>query len=363
MDLKIDGTSELDEKPKKVKKPSTLAKYWVGIAIVMTATIAAAVLIDLLTDVDFGDSISIIVRKPKPPVYYAKLSGIEVGNQAQINAPVTAIMIENSPAARPQSGLAAAEVVFEAIAEGGITRFLAIYQANQPQLIGPVRSVRPYYVSWLAPFNASVAHVGGSSKALAEVRNGNYRDIDQFFNGGSYWRSRDRVAPHNVYTSFERLNALNAAKSYTSSDPQMFARQAAKAAETVTASKINFTISSSTYNSSYVYNQDTNNYTRWQAGQPHLDREAGEIRADAVIGLIVNETKILEDGWRENIETIGSNKAYIFQNGTVTEATWKKADQFSQIYFYDANGKEIAINRGKVWLSAVPASSERVSWQ
>ena len=362
MDLKIDETIELDEKPKKVSKTSTLAKYWVSIAIIVSATIAAAVLINLLTDLDFVQPISVVVRRPKPPVYYAKLSGIQVENQTQVNAPVTAIMIENSPAARPQSGLAAAEVVFEAIAEGGITRFLAIYQANRPQLIGPVRSVRPYYVSWVAPFNASVAHVGGSSKALAEIRNGKYRDIDQFFNGGSYWRSKDRIAPHNVYTNFERLNALNIAKGYTSSNPQMFARQEAKAAQVVTATKIDFKISSATYNSSYLYNQETNNYTRWQAGRPHLDREAGEIKVDAVIGLVVNETKILEDGWRENIETIGSNKAYIFQNGTITEATWKKADQFSQIHFYDTEGKEIAINRGKVWISAV-SNSNGVTWQ
>ena len=123
------------------------------------------------------------VNKPKPITkYYSPLTGNEVPDLASTEQAVTAIMIENSPDARPQSGLKDAGVVYEAIAEGGITRFLALYQQEKPTLIGPVRSVRIYYVDWLAPYQASVAHIGGSYAALQEVRNGNYRDIDQFFN-------------------------------------------------------------------------------------------------------------------------------------------------------------------------------------
>ena len=121
--------------------------------------------------------------------YYSHLNGIEVASKANLSKPVTAIMIENSPDARPHSGLKQAEVVYEAIAEGGITRFLTLFQQHKPQLIGPVRSLRMYYVDWLAPYQASVAHVGGSHASLQEVRNGKYRDIDQFFNGSSYWRA------------------------------------------------------------------------------------------------------------------------------------------------------------------------------
>ena len=127
-----------------------------------------------------------IVLAPRPkPTYYSPLTGKVVKTKAATTTPVTAIMIENSPDARPQSGLKDAEVVYEAVAEGGITRFLALYQQHHPQLIGPVRSVRMYYVDWLTPYNASVAHVGGSYRALQLVRNGSYRDIDQFFNAGA----------------------------------------------------------------------------------------------------------------------------------------------------------------------------------
>ena len=105
-----------------------------------------------------------IVMLPKK--YYSLLTGEEVKDEAATKQAVTAIMIENSPDARPQSGVKQAGIVYEAIAEGGITRFLTLHQQDKPQMIGPVRSLRMYYVDWLAPYNASIAHVGGSAAAL-----------------------------------------------------------------------------------------------------------------------------------------------------------------------------------------------------
>lgn len=295
--------------------------------------------------------------------YYSPLTGNEVADEAATKQAVTGVMIENSPDARPQSGLKDSGVVFEAIAEGGITRFLVLYQEQKPQLIGPVRSVRAYYIDWVAAFNASVAHIGGSAAALKEVRNGNYRDIDQFFNASTYWRATDRYAPHNVYTSFEKIDALNAAKGYTSSTFTGFTRKDSKAAETPNATTIDVTISSALYNSHYAYNATTNTYDRSQAGAPHLDREAGQISPRVVIVMKVNETTIMEDGWRQSIEAIGSGQATIFQDGTVQEGTWHKADKTSQITFTDANGADIPLARGQTWLTAVPNGSGGVVWQ
>lgn len=303
--------------------------------------------------------------KPQPaPKYYSLLTGAEVKDQAATTQPVTGIMIENSPDARPQSGLKNSGVVFEAIAEGGITRFLAIYQEQKPQLIGPVRSVRMYYVDWIAAFNASVAHVGGSSAALAEVRNGNYRDIDQFFNAGSYWRATDRYAPHNVYTSFEKLDALNAQKGYTSSNFTGFNRKDSKAAETPTATKINVTISGPLYNSSYAYNASTNTYDRSEAGVPHNDREDGQISPRVVVVLKVTESTVFEDGYRESINAVGNGSAVVFQDGTAQEVTWSKPNRSSQISFTDADGKPVSLARGQTWITAVPENKGGgVTWQ
>ncbi len=300
--------------------------------------------------------------KPEPVKYYSPLTGAEVATEAITKQAVTGIMIENSPDARPQSGLKDSGVVFEAIAEGGITRFLAIYQEQKPQLIGPVRSVRMYYVDWIAAFNASVAHIGGSANALAEVRNGNYRDIDQFFNAPYYWRATDRYAPHNVYTSFAKLDELNNAKGYTSSEFTGFTRKDSKASEAPNATSIDVRISSALFNSHYTYNAATNTYDRSQAGAAHLDREAGQISPRVVIALKVTEQKVFEDGWREQINAVGNGTAYIFQDGTVQEVTWSKASKAEQIKFTDATGADVPLARGQTWISAVPQSGG-VSWQ
>lgn len=300
----------------------------------------------------------------KPIVYYSPLTGIKVPDQASTQQAVTGIMIENSPDARPQSGLKPAGVVFEAIAEGGITRFLALYQEAKPQLIGPVRSVRLYYVDWVAPFQASVAHVGGSKFALNEVRNGKYRDIDQFFNGGSYWRATDRYAPHNVYTSFEKLDALNLKKGYTTSSFTSWPRADGTASKSPNATSIDVKISGPLYNSHYDYDATTNTYKRFEGGAAHNDREAGQITPSTVVVIDTNMTTVFEDGYREQITTTGSGRARIFQNGVVTEATWSKVDRGSQIRFVDADGKEVQFNRGQTWITAVPANQGGgVSWK
>ena len=301
--------------------------------------------------------------EPEPPKFYSPLTGNLVATEAATTQAVTAIMIENSPDARPQSGLKDSGVVFEAIAEGGITRFLVIYQQEKPQLIGPVRSVRMYYVDWAAAFNASIAHIGGSAAALAEVRNGNYRDIDQFFNASAYWRATDRYAPHNVYTSFERLDALNLAKGYTSSTFTGFARDDSEKADTLAATAIQVVISSSLYNSTYAYDATTNLYNRSQAGAPHTDREAGQISPRVVIVMKVAESTVLEDGFRKQIATIGTGSATIFQNGTVQEVTWNKPSKTDQITFTNAEGTPVPLARGQTWITAIPNGVGSVSWQ
>lgn len=343
------------------KKTSIILSVAIGLLIV--GGIVTAVMLNQKTNEPVKTAVKKPAPKPEPIKYYSPLTGAEVKDEAATTQAVTGIMIENSPDARPQSGIKNSGVVFEAIAEGGITRFLAIYQEQKPQLIGPVRSVRMYYVDWIAAFNASVAHIGGSAGALAEVRNGSYRDIDQFFNASTYWRATDRYAPHNVYTSFERIDALNKQKGYTTSSFTGFTRKDSRGSEALTATSINVTISSALYNSSYVYNAATNTYDRSQGGAPHLDREEGQISPRVVVVLKVNETTVMEDGWRQSIQAIGSGPAYIFQDGTAKEVSWSKTSRTEQIKFTDAEGKDVPLARGQTWITAVPSHNGGVTWQ
>lgn len=301
--------------------------------------------------------------EPEAPKFYSPLTGVEVKDEKATKQAVTGVMIENSPDARPQSGLKNSGVVFEAIAEGGITRFLVLYQEQKPGLIGPVRSVRMYYVDWIAAFNASVAHIGGSYQALKEVRGGKYRDIDQFFNAQAYWRATDRYAPHNVYTNFKRLDALNASKGYKTSKFTGFTRKDSSAATELKGTKINVTISGPLFNSSYKYNAKTNTYDRYQAGAPHKDREKGQISPRVVIVMKVPMRTVFEDGWRQQIDTIGKGTAVIFQDGTVTKTTWKKTSKTKQITFTDSKGNDVPLARGQTWITAIPSTTGRVTWQ
>lgn len=362
-----------DETP---KKPSFVAKirrwivshrtlsYVIGGLLLIVIAGATAAVATYQEPVETKTPVKVKPPKPAPEVvYYSPLTGEKVASEAATKQAVTAIMLENSPDARPQSGLKEAGVIYEAVAEGGITRFLAIYQQQKPELVGPVRSVRMYYVDWLAPYNASVAHVGGSAAALGEVRNGNYRDIDQFFNSGTYWRATDRYAPHNVYTNFQKIDALNETKGYTTSTFTGFSRIDGKPSSAPDATSVTINISSPLYNTTYAYDKSTNTYNRSLAGVPHLDREKGQISPSVVVAMQVDMTLVLEDGYRESIMTTGSGKATIFQNGTAQEVVWSKADRASQIKFTDASGKDVPLIRGQTWIAAVPNSSGSVSWQ
>ena len=334
-----------------------------GIVVILVAGAITAFLILSKKPTENASQPVVQLPKVEPIKYYSPLTGKLVENEAATKQAVTGIMIENSPDARPQSGLKDSGVVFEAIAEGGITRFLVLYQQEKPQLIGPVRSVRPYYISWAAAFNASIAHVGGSDEALAEVRNGNYRDIDQFFNSNTYWRSTDRYAPHNVYTSFERLDALNKEKGYTSSTFTGFSRIDGIPNEVPNATSINIEISSPLFNSSYVYDAITNTYARYQAGEAHIDRELGQISPSVVVAMRVNETTLPGYGSHQDITTVGSGDVVIFQNGIATEGTWHKTSKTNQITFTDKLGVDIPLIRGQTWIAAVPNDAGSVTWQ
>lgn len=340
-----------------------LRYYSIALGAIVVVGVGLLVWMRLQPSAEPTTSYAVTPPKPESVKYYSPLTGAEVADEAVTKRHVTAVMIENSPDARPQSGLKEAGIVYEAIAEGGITRFIALYQESRPGLVGPVRSVRPYYVEWASAYDPAVAHIGGSSRALQMIRSGNYGvDLDQFFNAGSYWRASDRYAPHNVYTNFDKLDALSAAKGKTSSTYTALSRKADKKAESVTATHINLPISSARYAVDYDYDEASNSYPRKIGGEAHLDREAGHIAPKVVIAIQVATSREMEDGYREQVATTGSGRAFVFQDGTVTEVTWQRPDVKSQISFIDASGKAVELNRGQTWITALPGGKVP-SWQ
>lgn len=289
---------------------------------------------------------------PKPTTVPSTLSGLPVDPGVNTR-PVTGVMIENSQDARPQSGLGQASIVFEAIAEGGITRFLALYQDTAPESIGPIRSARPYYVQWALGFDAGYAHVGGSPEALADIRAWGVRDLDQFANGGSYHRISQRAAPHNVYTGMSNLNQLETTKGYTASAFTSFPRKTAGPSKTPNAKSVDLKLSGPLYNAHYDYIAATNSYNRSEGGAPHIEANTNTVISPAVVIALVIPYGLQSDGHHSEYQTIGSGTAYVFQDGMLTMGTWTKTTEKLQLALTDAAGKPLLLNPGQTWLTAV----------
>ncbi|MCX7996296.1 MAG: DUF3048 domain-containing protein [Patescibacteria group bacterium] len=298
------------------------------------------------------------------------------------------ISIENSVDARPQSGLSSADIVYEAVAEGGITRFLGIYYCDSAETVGPVRSARIYFIRILQGYGVYplYAHVGGANTpgpadALGEIRElgwGNYNDLNQFsVPFPNFWRDYERLpgvaTEHTMYTDTAKLwsfaaknrNLTNVDEEGTSWDESFtswkFADDAKTKGNTVSISYEFWTASRSTMGVDWAYDPKTNSYLRSNGGKPHLDKNTEEqLRVKNVVVMEVDESPA-NDGYPGGhllYDLIGSGKAYIFQNGNAIEGKWSKDDEESRIIFTDAKGAEISIVRGKVWVSVVPTGAE-----
>ena len=301
----------------------------------------------------------IIKKKPKPTTKASPLTGVEV-DPAIADRPIYSVVIENHPNARPQSSLSEAGVVYEALAEGGITRFQAFFLDNQPKEIGPVRSLRTYFVDWALEFNAPVAHVGGNADALDLVGPLKMKDMNQFVHSGSFYRTRDRFAPHNVYTTSERMSELMKRLGYDKpADFKPNARKKDEGTKTPLKPTINIDYSYNGYQVDYNYDSSCNCYLRNMAGAPHIERTTSQqIKVKNVVVQYMptsyGTTRIGEQ--TVMMGTPGSGKAVVFRDGGAVEGTWTKTRNNERTKLLDAAGKEIPLNKGNTWFSIVPTT-------
>jgi len=271
-----------------------------------------------------------------------------------------AIMVENAVDAWPLSGLDKADLVIEAITESSIPRFVAIYATGQDvDKIGPVRSARPYYLDWIEPLNPVYMHVGGAPEALASIKSGKRQliDLDQFFHYQYYWRDNKwRYAPHNVYTSSELLKEVLADKELTQPidypvwqykddlEPEQRPEDVAD---------INIFYTQDYYKVTWKYNQEENNYIRYQRDKINKMSDGEWIKAKNII-VQVNKMKVIDEVGRKKINTTGEGQAWIFRDGEVVEAKWQKNAKKSRTKYFDQNGTELKFNAGKTWIEVVP---------
>jgi len=271
-----------------------------------------------------------------------------------------AIMIDNHNDARPPSGIDRANLVFEAEAEGGITRYLTIFASDEeiPE-IGPVRSARPYFIDWAHEFSALYAHVGGSPEALVKIKQDNIFDINEFYNEHYFWRSNYFNRPHNVFTSTKKLRSYIEKKNLKEASFFSWKFKDDKPKKDLPlSSKISIKFRFKTYIVDWVYDKENNNYVRYQDGKPHYTR-SGEIISSKNVVLQYVDAEVVDEKLRLNMDVIGEGKASICLDGFCQEASWRKKTKSSRTRYY-VDEREVEFNRGTTWIEVLRPEIEVV---
>lgn len=306
-----------------------------------------------------------------------------------------AVMIENHQEARPQSGLSLADVVYESVAEGGITRFMGVFYcgiAAGSVNVAPVRSARTYFLPWVLEYDALYNHVGGAgvcddptvdtrAKALCQIDQYKIKDMDQF--GISFptcYRNPDRLnhpvaTEHTMVCVTDKLLKIASDRGWTNVDangvswdknfvPWKFKDDAglsdrgASFSATFTAWK-----GYSDYTVKWVYDRASNAYKRFNGGQPHMDLETKEqLTARDIIILFADETGPVDEHGHLLYDNIGSGTGLLYQDGKTVKITWQKLNRNARTKFFDAAGREVQFNRGQIWIEMLPTGTP-ISYQ
>lgn len=335
---------------------------------------------------------------PEPAPYTAPLTGLAV--EAPVTQRPLAVMINNAPAARPQSGLSQADIIYEVLAEGGITRLIGIFQSQAGiEKIGPIRSIRPYLIRLGESYGGVLVHAGGSPEAYSIIQKQGKQDLDEIGNAGAFfWRSKDRKAPHNLYSSDEKLRQAAAKMGYDqqvqvpqysflaeepaggtrgtdgtegtnstdgtpssggTADGTEGANAASEAGSQTGASgeaagKVDITFLLNSYVVSYEYDEDLNTYKRSINGSPHVDLNNNEQLEAANVIVLGADHKVLDDIGRLAVDIEAGGEAMLFQRGEVIRGQWVRAANDAIRFVKD--GAEVALVPGTTYFNIVPNS-------
>lgn len=296
------------------------------------------------------------------PTINGNLVEVELAKQRPL-----AVVIENSPEARPQAGLSDAEIVYETVAEGGITRFLAIFQSREPETIGPVRSARPYFNLLANMWSAGMVHSGGSQQALSELSSGMHSklyDINEFYYGKYFFRNPKLNAPHNLFTNIENLRKLLTDKNQTNWEPITAWEFENTPTDQLTLSvtEINIPFSGPLFRASYLYDPTTNSYQRSVGGKAHLDRN-NDLQISAK-NILIQLTDIVPTGdelLTVNVRLTGSGLCYYFSSGKFLECKWSYEN--GKHVYTDLDNNSLKLQTGLTWITIFPRDKQNlIQW-
>ncbi|MDD3648386.1 MAG: DUF3048 domain-containing protein, partial [Candidatus Dojkabacteria bacterium] len=291
------------------------------------------------------------------------------------------VIIENHTDARPQAGLLDADLVYETLAESGITRFAAVFWGKEAKKVGPIRSLRTYFLDWSSEYDdPPVCNIGQAGyEPWEEVIDpeADARSYIQKYNIKSYswygrdvfWRDQDKFNKgiaweHVAYSETETLWADAETLGWvgpSSLESLKFKKDASKDSRSLTQEiSIEFlSLGSESYKVKWVYERDSNSYLRYLAGKPHIDDNYN--RQISVKTIIIQHVPYRPTGDKNGrivFTTVGTGDADIFLDSKQMKGIWKKESRTARTKFYDESGKEIPINRGLIWIEVVPVSGD-----
>ena len=291
-----------------------------------------------------------------------------------------AVMVENSFAARPQSGLNLADVVFEIVDEYGITRFIAIYNSNDAPQVGPVRSARPYYAEIARGFDPIYAFFGTYPECYGAIEDmGMYVLSAMSDRSGSssitgqapYWRdwNRSSIQEHTAFMSVAQLKEKARQLGYPLEGNGLPFSYKMDAPESERGNISNIHIDFSThayaprgFDLNYIYNKSGNYYLRYMGGNAHLDYNTGQqITAKNVVVMVTDIQGPLDKYGHMSVRTIGNGTAFIFIDGKVIQGSWQRGSIFEPYVFKDGSGNIVSFNEGSTWIAMVQGI-EKVSY-
>lgn len=290
--------------------------------------------------------------------------------QAETEMPLM-IVVENHPQSRPQAGLNQADVVYEFLVEGGITRFLAGYFSSPPDKAGPIRSLRSYMLKVAGEYAVPIFHNGASYDALQVAANNDFTTIDEIKHQHYFWRYGGRSRPHNLYTDSSSLE--HAFENHFSNDkfegelPKKdsgqlnFLNFISEADENnwkngESAKDITLTYWSNKIE--YRYQDEEDKYKRFIAGNPHYLEENEVVSPDNLVVMFASH-EIVDDQRRLNIDLSGSGSAKYFSQGKIKTGRWQNTgdNDDAQFEFFADNEEKISLSPGLTWIQVVPTTA------
>lgn len=287
--------------------------------------------------------------------FICSLTGIGVEDETETKYRPIAVMIDNEVSARPQSGLSAADIVYEMPVEGNITRYMAIYHHGASEKIGPVRSARPYFIDKALEYGSIYVHCGGSPQALKDIRDLKIDAFNDLVGTPVFWRSTDRKMPHNLYTNTRLMREVSSSKKLENKTAPQYFRFNNDFVVPDGGNGQNIVINyDKNYKVSYVYNEQEKVYYRKINGDNMKDKETKEDVKTTNIIIEKVGLKVIDKVGRLEVSNITKNRGYLITGGKLIEIEWSKTSRNGKTIYKNMNGEEIIINKGVTWIQIVP---------